>query len=108
MSGSFQQFLNIGNTEIFGFGALSLSASSTLASTLTLGPNSAIWPTTPFQIFVINSSSSAGIIYVAPLGGVANTTSCIQIAPGGAYGFFRPSTNMTLIAASTATVNFQW
>jgi hypothetical protein len=32
----------------------------------------------------------------------------IPVAPGASYGFSKPSTNMTVIAATTATVVMQW
>jgi hypothetical protein len=93
--------------QVKGFGSLSATNSSVALSTLTTGPNSAGWPTSPGMVFVSNSSASAGLIYVCPLAGSCNTTG-IQIAPGGAYGFYQPSTSMTVIAASTATVGAQW
>jgi hypothetical protein len=95
---------------IHGFGTLSATAASTQLSTLTTGPNSAAWPTGTLipQVYVINSSTSAGIVYLCPLGGTCGTTVGIPIAAGSAYGVFAGSTAMTVYAASTATVVAQW
>lgn len=93
---------------IKGFGTLSATNASALLSTLTVGPNSAAWPTSPNQMYVINSSASGGILYVCPLGGTCSATVGIPIAAGATESFFAPSTSMTVIAASTATVVAQW
>lgn len=91
-----------------GFGTLSATAASTLLSTLTVGPNSAAWPTAPAQMYVINSSASAGIVYFCPLGGTCSASVGIPIAAGSAYGVYAGSTAMTVFAVSTATVVAQW
>lgn len=91
---------------ITGFGTLALTATSTLLSTLTAGPNSAVWPASPGQIYVINQGSAT--IYACPLGGTCSGSVGITIPGGQAYGFYKPSTNMTLFTATTSTVQAQW
>ena len=93
---------------VTGFGTLSATNASTLLSTLTTGPNSAVWPTVPGMVYVINASNSAGIVYACPLGGTCVAATGIPIAPGGWYGFYKPATAMTVIAATTASVSAQW
>ncbi len=95
--------------RISGYGTLSVSNSSVLLSTLTVGPNSRVWPSNQLpMVFVSNSTESAGIAYVCPLGGTCSSTVGIPIVAGGAYGFSGASTSMTVIAASSATVVAQW
>lgn len=93
---------------VTGFGTLSATGTFALASTLTLGPSSAGWPAAPGMVYVVNAPASAGTVFVCPLGGTCTTANGIPIAAGSAYGLFRPSTAMTLVAASTATVSFQF
>lgn len=95
--------------RISGYGTLSVSNSSVLLSTMTVGPNSKVWPPNQIpMIFVSNASDSAGIAYVCPLGGTCSSTVGIPIPTGGAYGFAGASSSMTVIAASSATVIAQW
>jgi hypothetical protein len=93
---------------VIGFGRLAVTSASAPLSTLTIGPNSGGWPTTPAQVYVINSSASAGIAYVCPLGGTCGPTTGIPLQAGAAYGFYKPSTTATVVADSTATVVAQW
>lgn len=98
---------------VTGFGTLALTNSSTPASTMTVGPNSGVWPSTPQMVYVLNDASSAGSIFVCPVAPVNVTPTCtvaagLELTPGRSWAFLRPSPNMTLIAASTATIQFQW
>lgn len=93
--------------QIHGFGSLSINATtSTLLSTLTVGPNSVPWPTVTSQVFVINQTS--GTIYVCPLGGTCSSTTGIWILSGNAYGFNGMATTATVYAANAGTVQAQW
>ena len=94
---------------VAGFGTLAATTASVAVSSMTLGPNSATWP--PSQatnVFVINAASSAGNLYVCPLGGTCSATNGIPIVPGASYGFARPAASMTVVAQSTATVWVQF
>jgi hypothetical protein len=93
---------------VTGFGTLALGNTSTALSTLSLGPNSAAWPAQPGMVYVMNSTTSAGPIYVCPLGGTCTAANGIPIAVGQWYGFYRPASGMTAIAPSTATVEVQY
>lgn len=93
---------------VTGFGTVAATNASALLSTLTAGPNSAVWPTTPGMVYVINSSASAGVVDICPLGGTCTAAVGVPIAPGGWYGFYKPATTMTIIASSTASVSAQW
>lgn len=93
---------------ITGFGTLSVSNSSVLLSTMTAGPNSGVWPIAPQMMYVTNSPGSSGTLYVCPLGGTCSASVGIPLAVGSSYGFFQPKTNMTVIAATTATAVPQW
>lgn len=95
---------------IVGYGTLSVANSSILASTMTAGPSSATWPPTNNAgvVFVLNDSASAGNLYVCPLGGACTTSNGLELIPGRSWGFYKPSTAMTVIATSTATAQFQW
>ena len=99
-----------GNTPnpVTGFGTLALTNASTALSTMTAGPNSAAWPTTPGMMYVINDATSAGTMYVCPLGGVCTVANGLPLLQGQSYGFYKPATAMTAIAVSTATVKLQW
>lgn len=93
---------------VTGFGTLSATATSAALSTLTTGPNSAAWPALPSAVTVINSSASAGVAYVCPLGGTCTAATGIPLAAGAQIRFYQPSTAMTVVAASTASVTAQW
>jgi hypothetical protein len=75
---------------------------------MTADPNSAAWPTVPGMMLVINDATSAGTIYVCPLGGTCTVANGIPLLAGQSYGVYKPATAMTAIAASTATVKMQW
>ena len=93
---------------ITGFGTLAATNASALLSTITTGPNSAVWPTTTGLIYVKNSGLSAGIAYVCPLGGTCTAATGIPLEAGASYGFYKPATTMTVISASTSSVTAQW
>jgi hypothetical protein len=94
---------------VTGFGTLAATNASASISTMTLGPNSAAWPPPqPTNVYVSNATTSAGLLYVCPLGGTCTVANGIPIAPGASYGFARPAGAMTVIAATTATVWTQW
>jgi hypothetical protein len=95
---------------IVGFGKLSLTNASTLLSSATLGPGSAAWPTLPGVVDVTNDPASADTIYACPTGNTPNCTTAtgIPIYVGQSFRFTGPSATMTLIAASTATVEVQF
>lgn len=94
--------------QLVGFGTLALTNASTLLSTLTVGPNSPAWPASLGQVYVLNDSASAGNVYVCPLGGTCTTANGLELTPGRSWSFYRFSTNATVIAATTATVQVQW
>ncbi len=96
-----------GPAAIVGYGVLALTAASTAMSTLTLSPNSGAWTATG-TVFIKNRSASAGNAYVCPMGGACTSAVGIELVPGQAYGFTKPASAMTVIAASTATVEAQW
>jgi len=93
---------------IVGFGTLAVTAASTLGSTLTLGPNSGAWSATPGLLVVLNDAGSAGNLYVCPIGGTCSAANGLELTPGRSWSFYAPSTNLTVIAATTATAQFQW
>jgi hypothetical protein len=95
---------------IAGFAKLSLTNASTLLSTATVGPGSATWPTVPAVVDVTNDPASADTIYACPTGSTPTCTTAtgIPIYVGQTFRFTRPSTTMTLIAASTATIEVQF
>lgn len=100
--------ITVGGTTapVKGFGNLTGTGASALLSTLTTGPNSAAWPTTPGQVYVI---ATGGTGYVCPEGGTCSATNGIPI--GGivaGWGFNAPSTNMTVYGASSVTFTAQW
>jgi hypothetical protein len=97
----------VGPPAIVGYGVLSLTAVSTAMSTLTLSPNSGAWAVTG-MVFIKNRSASASNAYVCPMAGVCTSAVGIELVPGQAYGFTNPASAMTVIAASTATVEAQW
>lgn len=95
--------------KMSGYGTLSVSTSSILLSTLTVGPNSKVFPPNTMPMtYISNSTNSAGVLYVCPLGGICTSSVGIPLVAGGAYGFYGASPDMTVIAASTATVIAQW
>lgn len=102
--------LPVSNTPpaVTGYGTLAATAASTLLSTLTTGPNSAVWPTSPGQIWIANSGLSADAVFVCPLGGTCSATVGLRVPVGGGYGFYQPAPTMTVFAVSTATVTAQW
>lgn len=89
---------------ISGFGSLAATNSSALLSTLTVNAAGAAWPAVPGVVKITNASTSAGILYVCPLGGTCSSTVGIPMIAGQIKSFTHPSTSMTVIAASTATV----
>lgn len=92
-----------------GYGTLAATTASALLSTMTVGPGSPAFPgSTLPMIYIYNSTNSAGVLYVCPLGGTCTSSVGIPIVAGGAWGFNGASQNMTVIAASTATVVAQW
>jgi hypothetical protein len=95
---------------ITGFAKLSLTSASTRLSTATVGPGSAAWPTTPAIVDVTNNPASADTIYACPVGSTPTCTTAtgIPIYVGQTFRFTKPSTTMTLIATSTATVEVQF
>jgi hypothetical protein len=93
---------------ILGFGTLAVVNASALASTATAGPNSAVWPTAPGMLYVLNDAASNGNLYVCPLGGTCSATVGLELTPGRSWGFFKPATAMTVFATTTATGQFTW
>lgn len=93
---------------VLGFGTLAVTNSSALASGATAGPNSAVWPTTPGMLYVLNDAASAGNLYVCPLGGTCSATVGLELTPGRSWGFYKPATTMTVFATTTATGQFTW
>jgi hypothetical protein len=97
----------IGPTAVKGFGTLSAGNSSTLLSTLTTGPSSGAWPSpVPGMLYVLNNGTTT--IYICPLGGSCTSSNGLAVPAGQYYGFYQPSTSMTLISPTTATVQAQW
>ena len=99
--------VTVGPPAIVGYGVLSLTAASAAMSMLTLSPNSGAWAVTG-TVFIKNRSASAGNIYVCPIAGVCTSAVGIELVPGQAYGFTKPASAITVIAASTATLEAQW
>lgn len=95
-----------GVAPVAGFGTMTVTASSTLVSTLTTGPNSAAWPATPGLVRFINGGSS--VIYLCPLGGTCSATVGIAIAASTTLPIFAPSTSATVFDATTGTLGVQW
>lgn len=91
---------------ISGFGRLSVTASA-LASTATVGPNSAAWPTSPGLVIFTNNVGSA-TAYICPLAGACASTTGIPIWPGTSRGVNKPSTDATLVSDGTSTVIMTW
>lgn len=96
------------NAGVTGYGTLALTNSSTLASTMTTGPGSGVWPSTPQLVYVRNQVATGGSAWVCPLGGTCTAANGLELVPGMWWPFLRPSPNMTLIASGTANVQFQW
>ena len=94
-----------GQSAVKGFGTLTVSSSSALVSTLTIGPNSAAWPTVPGWVNFVNAG--AAVIYVCPLGGTCATTTGIPIQVGATLPVFGPATTATVIG-TTGTLVAQW
>lgn len=93
---------------VTGFGTLAVTNSSALASTMTAGPNSAVWPTVPGMLYVLNDAASNGSLYVCPLGGTCSATVGLELVPGRSWGFNKPATTMTVFTPTTATAQFQY
>lgn len=91
---------------VLGFGTLAVTNSSALASTMTAGPNSAVWPTVPGMLYVLNDAASNGTLYVCPLGGTCSATVGLELTPGRSWGFYKPATTMTVFTPTTATAQF--
>ena len=103
-------------SSLSGFGTLSVLAASLAVSTLTLGPNSAVYPTggLPNRYMTIrNSPASANTVFVCALGGTCTTANGSPIAVGGSTTWNIPSANgifpsVTVISAGTATIVVEW
>lgn len=96
-----------------GFGTVSVVNASALISTVTVGPNSTAFPasTLPNQTFSIrNSVSSAGVLYVCPLGGTCTTAVGIPLAVGEVktWGIGGRTVVPSVIAVTTATAVVEW
>jgi hypothetical protein len=94
--------------QVVGFGNLAGASASTLVSTVTTGPSSGAWPNSPGQVYVINPVASAAIAYVCALGGSCSAANGLAVNPGSWYGFYKPSTSMTVYQASGSSVQIQW
>lgn len=103
-----QTVVTVTSPPIQGYGTLAATNTSALLSTLTASAGSAAWPVHPGTVNVQNAASSAGILYVCPLGGVCSASVGIPVAAGASYRVYQPATAMTVIAASTATIWAQW
>ncbi len=91
---------------VVGFGNLTPAATtSTLISSVTLGPNSGSWPVVPGQVWISNLTT--GILYVCPLGGTCGTSG-LPILAGSSFGIFMGTTAMTVYAATSGLVGVQW
>jgi hypothetical protein len=108
VTGTITGIVTVAPPGIVGFGTLAATAASTLASTLTLGPNSGAWSATPGLLVVLNDAGSAGNLYVCPIGGTCTAANGLELTPGRSWTFYAPSTSLTVIADSTATAQFQW
>lgn len=91
---------------ISGFGTLAVTSASALVSTLTVGPNSAVWPTSPG--FMEFRNTGASVIYLCPLGGTCSATVGIPIAAGAVVPIFHPTTTATVFDATTGTLVVNW
>lgn len=91
---------------IKGFGNLVGTGASAPLSTLTTGPNSAAWPTSPGMITVI---TTGGVGYVCALGGTCSASAGIPIGSSIAgWSFYQPSTDMTVYAPIGVTFTAVW
>lgn len=95
-----------GASPVKGFGTLAVTASSALVSTLTTGPNSAVWPTAPGMVQFINEGAT--VVFLCPLGGTCSTTTGIPMVAGSTLPIFNPSTSATAVDATTGTLVAQW
>jgi hypothetical protein len=95
-----------GPSPVKGFGTLAVTTSSALVSTLTTGPNSAVWPTAPGMVTFINEGAT--VVYLCPLGGACTTSNGIPMAAGSTLPIFNPSTAATAVDATTGTLVAQW
>jgi hypothetical protein len=94
-----------------GYGTLSVAGSSIALSTVSTSPNSASWKMPLFgNLFVLNSPSSTGILYVCPLGGVCTSSGGIPVAVGVALTLSLGGSQVspTVISASTSTAVVGW
>ena len=100
----------LGSQPITGFGTLTISNTSVGLSTVTAGPNSTSWPSTPLVVTITNSTKTTGIgiAYLCPFGGTCSAGVGIPLASGATYSVFRPSTNFTVFAVNAATLTVQW
>ena len=96
-----------------GFGTLALTNASALISTVTANAAGAAYPgANGFQnqaVTITNSSASAGIAYVCPLGGTCSAAVGIPLGVGvtrtwTVTGAVAP----TAIALSTASIVIEW
>lgn len=95
-----------GVAPVKGFGTLAVTSTSALVSTLTAGPNSAVWPTSPAMVYFTNAGASA--LFLCPLGGTCSATTGIPIAAAATLALFNPATTATVISASTGSLVSQW
>jgi hypothetical protein len=101
---------------ITGYGVLNATNASALLSTLAVNAGGTAFPTENLPdgyIEVLNSVSSAGILYVCPFGGTCSTTVGYPLAVGQSKTFFIQAANgqfpgVTVIAASTAIAVVSW
>lgn len=91
-----------GQAQVRGFATLATSNTSTLVSTATAGPNSAVWPTNPGQVTFFNSGAT--VDYICPLGGVCTVSNGIPIAAGTSLTLLNPSNATTVINGSTGSL----
>jgi len=90
--------------SIVGFGKLAVTNSSALVSTLTIGPNSEAWPTSPGVVDIVNDHQSADVVWVCPLGGACSATNGLPVPAGTSWRFNRPATAMTVFSTAGATI----
>ncbi len=96
-------------TPIYGYGTLSVTNTSVLVSSMTVSANSIAWPgpvgTVSGVTVLLNDPASANNVYVCALGENPCTTSIgLELIPGRAWQFYRPSPTMTVISNGTATL----
>lgn len=94
---------------IYGYGTLSVTNTSVLVSSMTPSANSIAWPgpvgTVSGVTVLLNDSASANNVYVCVLGENPCTAAIgLELIPGRAWQFYRPSPTMTVISSGTATL----